>query len=116
MGRSLVDEALLCAQHQGIATQGARRGKTGVDIARLQEVGKALSCVPEGFDVHRTIKRFMDNRRKMMEEGTSIDWSLAEALAAWCEEIPGAFGKPPTKAALAGMRRQRRKGLAKARP
>ncbi|MEM8744734.1 MAG: 2-oxoglutarate dehydrogenase E1 component, partial [Pseudomonadota bacterium] len=25
--------------------------------------------------------RFMDNRRKMMEEGTSIDWSLAEALA-----------------------------------
>ncbi len=65
----------------GLAEEGARRGKTGVDIARLQEVGKALSRVPEGFDVHRTIKRFMDNRRKMMEEGTSIDWSLAESLA-----------------------------------
>ncbi len=65
----------------GLAEEGARRGKTGVDIARLQEVGKALSCVPEGFNVHRTIKRFMDNRRKMMEEGTSIDWSLAESLA-----------------------------------
>ncbi|MDA7946556.1 MAG: 2-oxoglutarate dehydrogenase E1 component [Hyphomicrobiaceae bacterium] len=65
----------------GLAEEGARRGKTGVDISRLQEVGKALACVPEGFDVHRTIRRFMDNRRKMMEEGTSIDWSLAEALA-----------------------------------
>ena len=65
----------------GHAEEGARRGKTGVDIAQLQDVGKALACVPEGFNVHRTIKRFMDNRRKMMEEGTSIDWSLAEALA-----------------------------------
>ncbi len=65
----------------GHAEEGARRGKTGVEIARLKDVGEAISCVPSGFNVHKTIQRFMDNRRKMIDEGTSIDWSFAEALA-----------------------------------
>jgi 2-oxoglutarate dehydrogenase E1 component len=37
--------------------------------------------VPEGFRVHRTIQRFLDNRRKAIETGEGIDWSTAEALA-----------------------------------
>jgi len=37
--------------------------------------------VPGGFNIHRTVNRFMENRRKMIEEGTAIDWSFAEALA-----------------------------------
>jgi len=65
----------------GHAEEGARRGTTGVEIERVQEVGKALSRVPEGFNIHRTINRFMDGRRKMIDEGTAIDWSFAEALA-----------------------------------
>jgi 2-oxoglutarate dehydrogenase E1 component len=65
----------------GLAEEGARRGNTGVEIERLKEVGKAISRVPDGFNVHRTIARFMENRRKMIDEGTAIDWSFAEALA-----------------------------------
>ncbi|GBE43247.1 2-oxoglutarate dehydrogenase E1 component [bacterium BMS3Bbin10] len=65
----------------GHAEEGARRGHTGVDIDRLKEVGVAISGVPEGFNIHRTVNRFMENRRKMIEEGTAIDWSFAEALA-----------------------------------
>ncbi len=58
-----------------------RRGKTGVDIAHLKMLGVKLNEVPDGFNVHRTIKRFLDNRRKMVETGEGIDWAMAEAMA-----------------------------------
>jgi 2-oxoglutarate dehydrogenase E1 component len=58
-----------------------RRGQTGVAVETLKDIAKALTSVPEGFHVHRTIQRFLDNRRKMMETGEGIDWAMAEALA-----------------------------------
>ena len=58
-----------------------RRGKTAVPLKQLRELGKKLSEVPEGFNAHRTIKRFMDNRAQMIETGEGIDWAFAEALA-----------------------------------
>ncbi|GAB5375081.1 MAG: 2-oxoglutarate dehydrogenase E1 component [Acuticoccus sp.] len=58
-----------------------RRGQTGVDEDRLREIGMKLTEVPEGFNVHRTIGRFLKQRREMMETGKGIDWATAEALA-----------------------------------
>jgi len=58
-----------------------RRGKTAVPVKSLKEIGKKLTDVPEGFEVHRTIRRFLDNRKKAIETGEGIDWSTAEALA-----------------------------------
>ncbi|RDI61991.1 2-oxoglutarate dehydrogenase E1 component [Microvirga subterranea] len=58
-----------------------RRGQTGVSAETLKDIAKALTSVPEGFHVHRTIQRFLDNRKKMMETGEGIDWAMAEALA-----------------------------------
>ncbi|MCC0028381.1 MAG: 2-oxoglutarate dehydrogenase E1 component [Zhengella sp.] len=58
-----------------------RRGKTAMPARTLKEIGKKLAEVPEGFEVHRTIKRFMDNRAAMIESGEGIDWATAEALA-----------------------------------
>jgi 2-oxoglutarate dehydrogenase E1 component len=58
-----------------------RRGKTGVDIETLHRIGERLTTLPEGFNVHRTIRRFLDARRKTMETGEGLDWSSAEALA-----------------------------------
>lgn len=58
-----------------------RRGSTGVAIKTLKEIGRKLVEVPEGFHVHRTIQRFLDNRTKMIETGEAIDWATAEALA-----------------------------------
>jgi 2-oxoglutarate dehydrogenase E1 component len=58
-----------------------RRGRTGVDRVRLKEIGARLATVPEGFNLHRTIRRLLDNRRKMIETGEGIDWAMAEALA-----------------------------------
>ncbi len=58
-----------------------RRGDTGVDIEKLKAIGETITKVPEGFNVHRTIQRFLDNRRKAIEEGAGIDWATGEALA-----------------------------------
>ncbi|PSJ62056.1 2-oxoglutarate dehydrogenase E1 component [Pseudaminobacter soli (ex Li et al. 2025)] len=58
-----------------------RRGKTAVPVKILKEVGKKLTEVPSGFEVHKTIGRFLDARRKMIESGEGLDWSTAEALA-----------------------------------
>ncbi|HZH53934.1 MAG TPA: 2-oxoglutarate dehydrogenase E1 component [Microvirga sp.] len=58
-----------------------RRGQTGVAVETLKNIAKALTTIPEGFHVHRTIQRFLDNRKKMMETGEGIDWAMAEALA-----------------------------------
>ena len=58
-----------------------RRGQTGVDLERLKDIGLKISSVPDGFNVHRTIQRFLDGRRKMIETGEGIDWAMGEALA-----------------------------------
>jgi 2-oxoglutarate dehydrogenase E1 component len=59
----------------------ARRGQTGVDFDRLKEIGLRLNEVPGDFNLHKTIRRFLDNRRKAIETGEGIDWALGEALA-----------------------------------
>jgi 2-oxoglutarate dehydrogenase E1 component len=59
----------------------ARRGETGVDADKLRAIGTKLCAVPDGFNVHRTIQRFLDNRRESVETGQGIDWATAEALA-----------------------------------
>src|SRR6202050_2287984 len=58
-----------------------RRGKTGVDIGELKEIGQKITTLPAGFHLHRTLNRFFENRRKSIESGAGIDWATAEALA-----------------------------------
>ena len=58
-----------------------RRGHTGVEIAKLKEIGDKITTLPQGFHLHRTLNRFLDNRRKSIETGAGIDWSTGEALA-----------------------------------
>ncbi|UWR57511.1 2-oxoglutarate dehydrogenase E1 component [Phaeobacter inhibens] len=58
-----------------------QRGQTSVSPKTFKEVGTALSRVPEGFPVHKTIGRFLDARAKMADSGEGIDWATGEALA-----------------------------------
>ncbi|MTI17829.1 2-oxoglutarate dehydrogenase E1 component [Rhodobacteraceae bacterium RKSG542] len=58
-----------------------RRGSTGLTDAKLEEYGQKLSFVPSDFNAHRTIRRFMDNRGKMIASGGGVDWAMGEALA-----------------------------------
>ena len=61
--------------------QPRRAGATGVDAARLREIGAALCGYPEGFAAHRKIDRFLAARRAALEAGEGLDWATAEALA-----------------------------------
>ncbi len=61
--------------------EGPRRGQTGVQQDELVRIGTALTRVPEDFNVHRTVKRFLDNRLAAIQSGEGIDWATAEALA-----------------------------------
>ncbi|MBN9042111.1 MAG: 2-oxoglutarate dehydrogenase E1 component [Rhizobiales bacterium 62-47] len=58
-----------------------RRGITGVDVALLKDIGRKITKVPDGFRVHRTVQRFLENRAKAIENGVGIDWATGEALA-----------------------------------
>ncbi len=58
-----------------------RRGKTAVPVKTLKEIGKKLTETPKDFEAHKTIQRFLDARRKMIDTGEGLDWSTAEALA-----------------------------------
>ncbi len=64
------------------ATQDdARRGETGAPISLLKEIGQKLTAIPADFNAHKTIQRFVENRRKAIETGEGIDWATGEALA-----------------------------------
>jgi 2-oxoglutarate dehydrogenase E1 component len=65
----------------GDTSDDARRGQTGVDLAKLKELGEKISSVPADFNVHKTIGRFLEGRRKMIETGQDLDWAMGEALA-----------------------------------
>jgi 2-oxoglutarate dehydrogenase E1 component len=58
-----------------------RRGNTGVELATLRDIGTKITAPPQNFNLHRTVARFLDARRKAVEGGEGIDWATAEALA-----------------------------------
>ena len=61
--------------------EAPRRGDTGVALETLRRIGEKITTVPPTFHLHRTIQRFLDQRRKAIETGEGIDWATAEALA-----------------------------------
>src|SRR6202048_1074452 len=61
--------------------EDARRGVTGVDVAVLKDIGRKITKVPDGFRIHRTIQRFLENRAKAIDSNNGIDWATGEALA-----------------------------------
>jgi 2-oxoglutarate dehydrogenase E1 component len=58
-----------------------RRGLTGVDLDKIKQLATRITTVPSGFSVHKTIQRFLDNRRQAVETGEGMDWATGEALA-----------------------------------
>jgi 2-oxoglutarate dehydrogenase E1 component len=61
-----------------------RRGLTGVGLDKIKQIAARITAIPSGFSVHKTIQRFLDNRRQAIETGEGIDWAMGEALAFGC--------------------------------
>ncbi len=56
-------------------------GQTAIAPETMAEVGAALTRVPPGFDLHRTVARQLEAKATMFESGRGFDWATAEALA-----------------------------------
>ncbi len=56
-------------------------GDTAIKPEVMQEVGAALTRIPEGFDIHKTVARQLEAKKQMFATGTGFDWATAEALA-----------------------------------
>jgi 2-oxoglutarate dehydrogenase E1 component len=54
---------------------------TQVPLAELQRLAERLTAVPEGFKVHPTVLRVIENRKQMAEGKLPVDWGMAETLA-----------------------------------
>ncbi len=57
------------------------RGETSISPETMTETGAALTRVPEGVTVHKTLDRLLEAKRQMFETGEGFDWATAEALA-----------------------------------
>jgi len=58
-----------------------QRGQTAISTATLAEVGTGLTSYPADFDIHKTVARQLDAKKKMFETGEGFDWATAEAMA-----------------------------------
>jgi 2-oxoglutarate dehydrogenase E1 component len=54
--------------------------RTGVEIARLQALGKALTTYPAEWKLHPLVNSIMQARQKMMAGELDLDWGCAENL------------------------------------
>ncbi len=57
------------------------RGATAVPLQKLRDLGLAMTSIPGRLDVHKTVRRVIENRRTAIVSGQNIDWSTGEHLA-----------------------------------
>ena len=77
----LAGRRLVRLQHGGQRRRAAPRQDRGAGKAAQGNRQEAVRDVPEDFNAHKTIQRFIESRAKMIETGEGIDWATAEALA-----------------------------------
>ncbi|SUZ32561.1 2-oxoglutarate dehydrogenase E1 component [Roseibaca ekhonensis] len=58
-----------------------QRGQTAIASETMAEIGTALTRIPEGFNIHKTVARQLDAKKEMFASGKGFDWATAEALA-----------------------------------
>ena len=58
-----------------------KRGVTGANINILSNISDKINTIPEEINIHKTIRKILENRKQRVHQGYDIDWSTAEALA-----------------------------------
>ncbi|HEX7873597.1 MAG TPA: 2-oxoglutarate dehydrogenase E1 component [Sphingobium sp.] len=68
--------------HQPANAETARQNvETALAPKLFDSLGKTLTTVPEGVNVHKTLKRILDAKAEMFSSGANFDWATGEALA-----------------------------------
>ncbi|MDX2233181.1 MAG: 2-oxoglutarate dehydrogenase E1 component [Hyphomonadaceae bacterium] len=65
----------------GLPGDEERRGETGVAVDKLRAIGRRITEIPSNVDMHKTLARVIEGRRKAIDAGEGIDWATAEHLA-----------------------------------
>jgi 2-oxoglutarate dehydrogenase E1 component len=55
--------------------------KTTVPLAKIQELSRQMTTLPEGFKPHNRVKRIIEDRKKMAAGELPLDWGFAETMA-----------------------------------
>ena len=58
-----------------------KRGLTGSDLEVLKNVSEKINTFSPDKNIHKTIMKIMENRKKTVNEKKGIDWATAESLA-----------------------------------
>ena len=58
-----------------------KRGKSGVDLSKIQKISDQINTIPSTINIHKTISKVLELRKKSVINKKGIDWSSAEALA-----------------------------------
>ncbi|KAF3050317.1 2-oxoglutarate dehydrogenase E1 component [Didymella keratinophila] len=64
-----------------LATEVLPHLPTAVEDSTLKHIAQKIGNAPEGFNVHKNLKRILAGRTKTVEDGKNIDMATAEALA-----------------------------------
>ena len=64
-----------------LATEVLPHLPTAVEESQLKHIAQKIGNAPEGFNVHKNLKRILAGRAKTVEDGKNIDMATAEALA-----------------------------------
>jgi len=68
--------------HQPADVETARQNvDTALSPKLFESLGRTLTTVPEGLNVHKTLKRVLDSKAEMFKSGENFDWATGEALA-----------------------------------
>ena len=55
--------------------------ETGVDVASLEKVARALGSIPEGFNLNKKLNKLLEIRGGVIEKDLPIDWGTGEMYA-----------------------------------
>ena len=58
-----------------------KRGVTGVSLDKIKKIGEKITNIPSAYNVHKTVRKIFENKKKMFLTGKGFDWATAEQLA-----------------------------------
>jgi 2-oxoglutarate dehydrogenase E1 component len=68
--------------HKPADAETARQSvESAISSKLFDSLGRTLTTIPDGHNVHKTLKRVIDAKAEMFKSGANFDWATGEALA-----------------------------------
>jgi len=77
---AFINEAPLAVSKSELQSH-LKEEKTAITEETLRDIVSSLSTLPEEFNGHPKLEKFLEKRKKLIDGSESADWALAESLA-----------------------------------